>query len=407
VVDARGVTVENVEVSGCPLHGISIASSTDVAVTASDIHHNGDIHPPAQRGAGISAFPGEKGVSDIRLAGNHVHDNNVGIQITNAPRIESSVSRVEIRSSSISANANDGILVTAFLPGGSTISDLRIEDNESFCNGWPARGSGFSSFCAHGFMQRGPGDSQSGAGIDIIQNDHALIIKPVILRNRLHHNVFEGLAVASQAFSRVKVSGKRVVRLSGPSSFQASWRTGQVVTINNKPFKIDSVQDVDHLLLQSSANKDGDAGFAGPSPMGALIAENVSYENGNAARSVGPGFYSQLTDGNVYQRNRAWRNNFEGFENYYGSFTRHEDDVAFSNNTANAGGRGSGFAAYGGLNNVFVDIKAYDLKTPRTQQIGINIGRTSTSTLVKASSRTATLDAGVNTNFVLNREEAR
>ena len=380
-----------------------LTGDSHITVQNSEIFNNGQAAPSAQSGAGIQWAVGALANTHIKIGpNNRIHDNNIGIEIANPTSSAVINEDVAISGNRIYSNANDAILATAFVSTGGVLQGIRVEDNELFCNGWPANGAGFSTNCVAGFQQNGSSSSQGGVGVDLIQNGSHLIRESTIVGNRIHDNIFEGVATTSNIFSTVSTVGTSVTWVSGSTQFNPQWKSGQVITIAQVPYRIASVASATSLTLQTSAGTQT-IGFAGPSLMDVTITGNISRNNGNALMSVGPGFYNQFSDDVTYSGNIAISNNFEGFENFYGNSISHSGDKAYSNDTGSAVNRNYGFADVGGIGNQYIGITADDPTASPTQTVGVNIGTFSTGALVMSISlyglSAKLTDTGVSTQY--------
>ena len=389
ISNSTNVVVDALQVSNFNHHGvIVVGNSSQITIQRCDIQKNGSATVTATGTAGIAVAPGcAFSISHVRIGpDNSIHDNNAGVQVSNSSSSAHNVEDVSVFDSALYANVNDAILATSNVPSGGKIVGFRAENNEVYCNGWPANGTGFSANCAAGFLQSGPTSSGNGVGVDLIQNGDRLLIQPTVSGNNIHDNVFEGIATATQAFSMVSTNGTAVTWTAGTSVFNTNWRAGQIVLINNVAFKIAAVSSGTALTLQTSAGTQTGVGFAGPSFMWASIVENQLVHNGNSLLGVGPGIYCQLSDGNTYASNVAISNNFEGIELFDCSFASVSGDRAFSNNTSSTYGRGNGFASYGGFGNTFWGVVTDELVMSPRQTIGIMLDANSANNLVFSTS---------------------
>jgi hypothetical protein len=400
IIDSRMIYLEKLRISNCRLNGMNIGSgSSFVDIAQTSVYNNGEPLPANNIGVGIGIFPGNGCVSQVSIKQSDIYDNNYGIGVSNS-RSSCPVDGIAIVSNVIHSNGNDGILGTANSSRGGQIRGLRIENNETYCNGWPANGRDFSSHCTPGFFQRGSSSSAGGVGVDLIQNGDRLLVQPIVLGNDTHDNVFDGIATTSQIFSTVNTNGSAVTWIAG-AKFSLGWKTGMVVLIHGVPYPIGSVSSDTALVLLGSPKTQFGVGLAGPSFMGAIISANQIYLNGNRSLNVGAGSYNQFSDGNVFTGNIAFSNNFEGFENYYGNDLSYVGGGAYSNDTSKTPGRENGYDSFGGMGNRYIAVGADDNVRPATQLVGIAVKDLALNTYIGSSelygSKGSITDAGKNT----------
>jgi len=372
VFNAKDVVIKSMIISNCNNNGLLIGgTSNNITVTNSEFYQTGPRNPAEQGTAGIHIGAGP--VSHVSIAGNsRFHDNNTGITITNSGAVGRDVSGISINGNQIYSNGNDGILITTSQPAGGNILGVQVENNEIYCNGWPANGVGFHAGCKPGLQQEGSSASQGGVGVDIIQQGAAQVLRPAIQGNRIHDNDFEGVATTTNLNPIVNTAGSTVIWVLGPA-FNSSLVSGQAILINGLPFVIDAVSSPKSLKVRSSAGNQAHVQTAFPEFMGATISNNISRNNGNTPRMVGPCFYNQLSDGVVYSGNTATQCALEGFENFYSSFLTYAGDHAYGNDTGATPGRNAGFASLYAFNVTYKNIETKDVATNPTQTIGVHL----------------------------------
>ena len=390
IVSAHNVVLDSVAVVNCRNNGILIAgSSTDISIRNSDIYNCGPMNPGAQGPAAIliGAISSGSAVSRVFLKGNRIHDSATGFSATNSRTPGLDMVDFEVTGNKIYSNANDGILITTTNMVGGNITGLRVEGNEIYCNGWPKSGVDFSPHCAPGFQQKGQIESQGGVGVDLIQSGSARLVRPIVDENRIHDNVFEGVATTTtgdaNAMPTVNIAGKNVTWTSGPVRFDYV-SPGQYVWIERKMYAIASVVNSKSLALQTSPGNRTGASMAIPAYMGAIIRNNVVSDSGNTSRAVGPCFYNQLADGNVYSGNTAIHCAFEGYENFMSSFLSYTGDRAYSNNSSETPGHDAGFTASGSYGTSWLDVVASDVTTSPTQTYGVFLNSTVSKAMVRS-----------------------
>jgi hypothetical protein len=382
IVDSKAVVFDSTTVTNCNHDGILITgSSSQITVINSEISNCGPMDPGIQGQAGIlvGIISSGSAVSRVTLKNNRIHDNNTGFSITNTEKPGLDMTDFVVAGNRIFSNANDGILITTAHISGGNISKVSVENNEIYCNGWPADGVEFSPRCTTGLQQKGHKPSQGGVGVDLIQSGSARLVRPIVEGNTIHDNVFEGVASTTtgdaNTMPRANIAGKSVTWISGPLKFD-DLSAGQYVLIEGKMYAIASVTNSKFLLLQTSAGNLVDASIAIPAFMGASIRNNTVSDSGNGSRMVGPCFYNQLADGNTYSGNTANRCALEGFEDYMSNSLSYTGDKAYGNGRSKAPGRTAGFAAFGCSGITYRGIETNDTANPPTQTIGVLLDST-------------------------------
>jgi hypothetical protein len=276
------------------------------------------------------------------------------------------------------SNANDGFLVYSTSSSGGPIVGIRRVKNESYCNGWPANGKGFSTNCTPGFLQVGPAASSSGAGFD---DNSPLIDRSLLDSNRSHDNFYEGFDITPQIIGVVTTAGTAVTEISG-SPFLTTWQAGQAVSINGVNYLVSSVTSGTSLTLRNSAGTQIGVPFDGPAFAHENVTGNLAYNNGRGNSSnSGAGFatiacFVSLAD------NIAIGNNYAGFVDNTSCYATHTGDASYNNNLG--GGVNAEFACLDCLDPSYFNVISMGsdygvLWTPKTSNAklvaGENLGR--------------------------------
>lgn len=384
-ISGTDITLEDLRISNCRNQGLLLfGASHHVRISRSEFDHNGrDIFIEGTGGIRITP-EGANSISDIQVGpGNSIHDNNVGIAILPPSSRSNETRDITVLEDEIYSNASDAVVVTANLPTGGSIADFSAMNNTIWCNGWT--GEPFPG-CSPGFLQNGSASS-SGVGVDLIQLGGGLMQRPVIKGNHMHDNTYEGVALTTYCWSRVRTSGKKVEQ-TGPSSFthaacpfNLEWKAGEPVTINGSIFLIASVRGDTSLELQSSAGSLQDAGFAGNSPMHAVISNNEVVHDGSG--KVGPCFFDSWTSDVSFSDNFAKDCNLEGYV-AGGSSIVFRRDIAISNGKGGAAGRNNGFNLTECMDCLLEGIIADDPESTPSQTIGLLLGPGTSNTITSA-----------------------
>jgi hypothetical protein len=375
-------------------NGLAIHSETgaahDVTVRNSEFDRNGADLPSAN-GGGIGIVPGARMGSDLSNIvigpNNRIHDNNQGLFLGNSAGATVRAEGVKIVGNVVYSNADDGINITSSgNQSGGLIVGVRVEGNESYCNGWAGRdkgpgGLGFSANCIPGFLQKGTDPSSSGVGIDIIGN---LTKQAVVARNRTHDNLFDGISNDASLMEKVDTLDTVVTcttcSVSGTNTFDPNWKVNQPVIIGTKYYLLRSVSNTCTpactLTLASSAGTQKGAQFYGPSTVNNTFTNNETYNNAT-------GIYNQMADGDHFLMNVARHNNLAGFYTNGGSFNTYEGDRAVSN-SQNHRAANQGFSVNGGMKNAYINIAADDPTDPPTQHYGIALDANTHDTVIES-----------------------
>jgi hypothetical protein len=400
-LDSSDVMIDGVNVSNCANNGLLIyATSSFVTVQNGEIYNNGNAIASSQGTAGIGISGGA--VTHVTITNERVHDNNSGIIVTNTGIVGQDIDGINITSSRIYSNANDAILISTSQLTGGNILNVRVKNNELHCNGWPANGTGFPTSCNPGFQQNGPAASQGGVGVDLIQQGISRVVRPIVSGNDIHDNVFEGVSPTTNVNPIVNTSGTTVSWVSGPQ-FDMGMHLGQAILIRGEAYIVAVVSSATSMTTTATLPTFTNVATNLPAYMGAMIANNTVSNSGNGL--VGPCFYNAFSDSNIYTGNIATNCNFEGFENFYSSFTTYTGDKAYSNNLSNAAGRGAGFTNTGGSGISYVDIVTNEVSTSPTQTSGIIIDVKSSKTFIQSNALFATTpvsDASLSSTTILN-----
>lgn len=332
---------------------------------------------PSPAGAGFAISPGDGPVERVSFVGNQIYGNNQGIAIFNSPIAAYSVDGILIRGNKVFGNADEGISANSANTMGGQIRGIRIINNQSFCNGWPAGGAGFSTKCEPQLLQRGSTASSSGVGIDLIGGQ---ISEPEISNNQAHDNVFDGISTDGRRFWIVSTAGKKLLRVSG-SRFDKQWPEKMPVAIDDKTFLLDSVRDSTSLMVTASAGTQKHATLSASSPMGGVIQANRAFSNG--VGKIGAGIWNEAADHIRYNENYAANNQLEGFGCSRAMSLKYKSNRAVSNNRG--GETPFGFSSRGCAAIVYFSPSARDGDRDQ-QRVGIFIDKNSNRVFIAAPS---------------------
>lgn len=394
-----GVTMERLKITNCLGTGLSMGPGvSNVLIDKSEFSNNGAALPsPSGAGIGIAAGGGA-GNTHIRVQHSRIHDNNQGVAIFNSSVAANLTEDITFTGNQVYANANEGMSANSSNVVGGKILGLRFIDNESYCNGWPANGTGFSANCTAGLLQTGSSNSSSGVGIDIIST--GLILGVLIESNRLHDNVYDGVSVAGQLNSVVNTSASTVTWVSG-QTFNTAWKANTPVLINGLVFLVNAVASTTSLTTKTAPGTLTGVAMVSPSVVRASIIGNNARNNG-AIAGVGAGFWNASADQNTYSGNIAELNNVQGFGCNLSSFLSYSGDKAFKNNRG-GGATPWGFSTTACQENEYIGITADDDLAVPTQTTGMLLDANSNSNFVITGSlfgTTAALtDNGVTTEY--------
>ena len=368
--------------------GVS-SGGTDITIQDSEICGSGSsISAPA--GSGLSLSPGvSSSLTHVKVLRNRVHDNTNGIILSPGTSTSALVEDVVFAENTIYANGDDGIAVFGFKYPHGPMRGIRAENNEAYCNGWPGAVGGFSSNCTAGRLQIGDRASATGVGIDI---NSSAVVRPVVVGNNTHDNVYDGIAVTNQLIAKVNTKGKALTCPDCGTSYpplNVGWQSGQWVSINGAYYQISACASATACTLRTSAGVQTNKGFLGPSSVNGTIAGNVSNHNGNPCCG-GTGIYTYFSDGNAVTGNTASFNAMAGISAWDSSFNTFTNNTAISNNQSNKRGNHGGFLVNLGLNDSFAGNVAEDRAGAgsKFQSYGLVIGENTTNTYVESSGLT-------------------
>jgi hypothetical protein len=400
-LNSLDVTLDGVSISNCANNGLLInGNSSYITVRNGEIYNTGSSNPAVEGPAGIGIAGGP--VAHISILNERVHDNTSGIQVSNSTTVGQDVSGINIANNHIYSNGNDAIIFTTTTPTGGNIIGVRVENNELYCNGWPAGGVGFSTNCTPGFQQHGSSASQGGVGVDLIQQGSASIIRPIVIGNVIHDNVFEGVSPTTNIVPIVNSSGRTITWVSGPK-FNTAMHAGQVILLNGSTYTVASVSTNQSIVTTNTLPTLSNVQVNLPGYMGAIIANNDVSLSG--VGTVGPCFYNAFSDGNIYSGNIATKCNYSGFENFYSSFTSYAGDKAYSNDQSGVPTAAAGFTAFGSYGISYVDIASNDVAISPTQTSGVLIDSSSSNIFIQSSALlavTPVTDGSGTTTTLLN-----
>ena len=409
----QDVTISNFAPNAKLTGGFGIGMNkggSHITIRDADIYRNG-AGLSALHGAGIGLTPGTSILADVKILNSRVHDNTNGIYITPGSSTGALVEDIVIADRTATySNAGDGIAFFGFSYPSGIIRGPRVENVDSFCNGWPANGVGFSTSCVAGFFQNGPVSSSTGVGIDI---NSTQIIDPVVVGNRTHDNVYDGISLSTQVMATVNTSGMTLTCSGCGSKYpplSVGWKSGQWIKIGGNLYQLSLTtsppcSSATTCTLQRSAGGARGA-FLGPTWVHGTVSGNVTHHNGNSCCG-GTGIYIYFSDGNTITGNTASFNALGGISSWASSFNMFTGNTAISNNQSNHSGNRGGFVVNLGLKNSFLENKAEDRSGPRFQLYGLIIGTGSTSTYVDTQGLTgprgAILDSGTGTRHAVRR----
>jgi len=349
---ASNIIIERVVVQNCGNQGVLVGgNNSHITIRNGEVYNAGRAISGEQGTAGITINGGSS--NHIDIINETIHDSSGGVLVVNTGTPGSDMSGIRVIESSIYSNAFDAILITTANTNGGNIVGVQIENNEIYCNGWPASGAGFSPNCTAGFLQSGSSASGSGVGVDFIQQQNASVLRPIISGNNIHDNTYEAVAASTNINPLVSTNGTLVTWVSG-TKFNPLWVSGQYVIINGMAYQIASIVNSTSLNLTTSAGMQTNVSTNMPAYMGAIISNNQSYRNGggNSAgmgMGVGPGFYNELSDGNVYSSNIAESAWLDGYISFFSSFISYNGDKALSNGLGGVANNQAGFNNVGGF----------------------------------------------------------
>jgi hypothetical protein len=361
--------LQNTQGNGIRLGYNNTGSVSHVRIEDNEIDHFGQPLP-STAGIGIASIPGTgNGNGHIQVSGNLIHDGNTGMSIQpseGSPSLDFQISHNRFYS-----NVGDGFQVysTGIGPNQPT-QDVRFEDNESYCNGWPASGTGFSANCTAGFLQNGNTGS-SGVGVGVNFNS-ATLDEPMIVGNRSHDNFFEGFDVTPLTYSTVTCNGTTSVTGTGGDPFNTAWKIHFPVRINSINYLIASVSSTTSLTLTSNCPSGTGLSMSGISYTRGLVVGNAAYANGRGNNSSsGHGFSDSGAYGDTYVGNSSYLNQGLGFLDTVAAYTTHTGDKAWNND--NNGGFSAGLLCLACFAEGYYDVFTDDSSSSPKQTVGIQL----------------------------------
>jgi hypothetical protein len=371
-----------------------------IRVTGNEVDHYGQALPASIGNEGIAVAAGS-GVSSshITIDHNRVHDGNLGIGVLPSSGASDPTIDVQIASNSVYSTANDGILVYGDAPITSPLQGVRIIDNDVWCGGWPANGTGFSTNCTAGYLQSGGTASSSGVGIDV---NSQVVDQPQVIGNRAHDMFFEGIDINPQTATSVSCNNTTTVTYVSGDSFNTAWKANQGARINGTFYNISSVAGATTTLTLATNCPTGTWGFTGVGYSRATVTGNYAYNNGHGNASTSGAGFSDSGYADTWVNNIAFGNNFVGFIDSMSSFVSHTGDKALDNDKG--GGSNNGFLCQQCLNPSYVNIAADD-STGAHQTIGISISGGTNNAFISSNDLPAgatIADSGTATNYLIN-----
>lgn len=363
VTNSSKVTISDMLISNFGnSEGISLnAGSTYITIADSDLSRNGPALPTAG-GGGLAIQPGTGVVSHIKVLRNLFHDGSFGVQSFNSS-ISTNVSEDWVfAENSFYANALSGLNLNTLSALGGPVFGFRAENNDSYCNGWPANGTGFPAACTAGYRQSGSNQSPTGVGIELIGN---LVQQDVEIGNRVHDNTYDGISHDNHMTAVVTVSGATVTWVSGPKF--PLWRPNTFLNVNGTSCQVSS-NTATSITLTASCGSSGN--LLGPTYVNAVVGNNIATHNGNPLTG-GTGILSYYSDGNSFDDDVYKLNNLEGFGCIGSNLTTVTGGVADANDQNNLGGSNAGFLTNLCNNTIFTGIAAYDAQSFVTQVNGV------------------------------------
>lgn len=309
------------------------SGNTNIRVIDNEFEYCGQPLPASVGNEGIdvnvnNAGPGN---SRIQITDNQVHDNNLGIAIyssTTSPSFD-----IEISGNRVWSNANDGIMLYTPDASFAPLQNVRIINNESFCNGYADNRNWNQSRCPLGKLQTGSTHSSSGVGIDV---NSPVVDHPQIIGNSTHDNYFEGIDVTPQTETMVTCDGSTTITYSSGDPFLAIWKVNQAVHISSANYLVQSVNgSKTSLTVKSPCPSAGAAPMIGVAFSRASIVGNTAFRNGNGrdrSSASGHGF-GDIGIGDTYLGNVSYDNVGCGFLDYINAEVRHIGDTSLNNNT--------------------------------------------------------------------------
>jgi hypothetical protein len=205
-------------------------------------------------------------------------------------------------------------------------------------------------------------------GVEIIGN---LVQQDVIVHNRVHHNIYDGISHDNRQFNAVTVAGANVSCTdcgSTAPNFSPGWAPGSVFTVNGEDCTLLSVDSATTLKWTAPCGSSGTLWSS--TDVSATITENTSWNNGNQAVG-GTGIFNFYSNGNIYRGNTAWRNYLEGFGAFKSNFLNYSRNTAIGNNISGGGSSNAGFLCNSCLNAIYSENSAHDPARKPMQVVGL------------------------------------
>lgn len=375
--------------------------NTNIRIDRNEFDHYGQPLPASIGNEGIVVAPASSGTgnSAVQISNNFVHDGNLGITSYSSSNTANISQDIEISGNFVFSNANDGILLYSPNQSGAIQRNYRFINNWSYCNGWPANGTGFSSNCTAGFLQNGSTASSSGVGINL---GSPLMDQPQLIGNRTHDNFYEGIDVVAQTATLVNCAGSTTVTYVSGDPFNTAWKANQGVKINGTFYNIASVAGATSTLTLTGTCANGSSlGFTGIGYSRATVVGNYAWNNGHGNSSNSGHGFADSGYGDTWSGNVSYNNNALGFIDSLSAFVTHTGDKAYNNEVG--GGSSNAFVCQQCLNPSYVNVSADDSNAVQVQTIGVTISGGTNNAYVCSPSLggggTSISDSGTNTTF--------
>jgi hypothetical protein len=319
------------------------SGNTNIRVADNEFEYCGQPLPASVGSEGIdigvnNAGPGN---SHIQITNNRVHDNNIGIAVY--PSTTSVSGDIDISGNLTWSNANDGIMLYSPSYRFAPLQDIRITNNESFCNGYADNSNWNTTLCPLGKLQTGSTTSSSGVGINV---NSAVIDRPQLIGNSSHDNYFEGFDITPVTQTMVTCNGSKIVTYSSGDPFLTTWQTNQAVHLvsTSVNYLVQSVNGPKtSLTVSTTCPTTSSTLMYGVAYSRATVVGNSAFRNGNGRTSSstsGHGF-GDIGIGDTYTGNISYDNVGCGFLDSFDAEVSHLGDRAFNNNSL------AGFCKFG------------------------------------------------------------
>jgi hypothetical protein len=372
--------------------------SSYIRVRNNEISNCGQPLPATNGNEGVAVGIDGAGdsVSHVDVALNTIHDTSMGIGIYNGTT--NALFDINVTGNRVYAVSNDGILAFSIGPG-APIQNVRVENNEVYCTGWPANGTGFSPNCTPGLFQTGSTVSSGGVGINM---NSPLLDRPIVMGNSSHDNFYEGIDMVAQTITTVSTSGTTVTWVSG-DPFSTTWVAGQALRINGVNYPLVSVAGANTTLtLGSSAGTQSNVPFTGIGYMRGTIVGNTTYNNGMGNVGVSGSGFSDSAYGNSWSGNVAYNNQAYGFIDQLSVDVTHNGDKAYNNDQRSGA---TGFISQDTLRGTWLSITADDSQAVPTQISDFVFSGLSKDNYVESASINATrvTDSGTGNSWKIGK----